>query len=63
MSLPNIVYVYEEQDTTGEKYLIASRDSHDQQEGIVGVYELVEKLHVRHKPQFRKVNTKKWFDK
>lgn len=63
MSLPKLIYVYEEKDTDGNTYLVASQDSHEQTEGIVGIYDLREKLHVRHKPQFRRPNTKQWFDK
>ena len=63
MSLPKFIYVYEEKDTTGETYLIASTDSHEQMEGLIGIYDLRETLHVRHKPQFRRPKTKNWFDK
>lgn len=63
MSLPKVVYIYEEKDREGNVYLIASRDSHEQSEGLVGVYALQEKLYVRTKPQFKKFGTKKWFDK
>jgi len=62
MALPKIIYVYEDSDD-GEKFLVASKDSHEQTEGIVGVYVLRESLQIRHKPQFRRPNTKTWFDK
>ena len=63
MSLPKVVYVFEQSDNDGEKYLVASTDTHEQNEGIIGVYDLRETLHVRHKPQFRRQKTKSWFDK
>ncbi len=64
MALPKLLYVYEQKDSnTDEPYFIASTDSHDQMEGLVGVYDLREVLHVRHKPQFRRPKTRNWFDK
>ena len=62
MALPKIVYIYEELDRDS-KYLVASIDPSEQQEGIVGVYELRETLQVRHKVQFCRPKTKTWFDK
>ena len=63
MALPKVLYVYEEKSTTEELYFVASTDSHEQMEGFVGIYDLREKLEVRHKPQFRRPKTKNWFDK
>jgi len=62
MALPKVIYVYEDTTDT-ETYLVASTDSHEQMAGLVGVYELCEMLHVRHKPQFRRAKSKIWFDK
>lgn len=63
MSLPRRVYVYEDKGSDGVSYLVATKDSHEQMEGMVGIYELVDELHVRHKPQFRRKGTRQWFDK
>lgn len=63
MALPKTVYVYEETENSGEKYLLASKEPDDQNTGIVGVYDLRETLFVRHKAQFRRPKTKAWFDK
>ena len=63
MSLPKVVYVYEDEGNDGVKFLVVTTDSHEQSEGVVGVYELREKLSVRQKPQFRRAGTKTWFDK
>jgi hypothetical protein len=63
MSLPKLLYVFEEKETNGAPYFVASTDSHEQTEGLVGVYDLRETLQVRHKPQFRRPKTKQWFDK
>jgi len=63
MALPNVLYVYKKSDDDGIKYFVASTDSHEQTEGIVGVYRLQESLHIRHKPQFRRPKNKTWFDK
>lgn len=63
MALPKIVYIYEEEDSDGTKYLVASTNSHEQIEGVIGVYKLQETLYVRCKPQFRRAKTKTWFDK
>ena len=62
MALPKLLYVYEETNH-GDSYFVASTDSHEQTEGLVGIYDLRETLHVRHKPQFRRPKTKAWFDK
>ena len=61
MSLPNILYVYEDTNTNGETYLVATTDPGEQTEGLIGVYALREKLHVRHQLQFRRPRTKQWF--
>ena len=63
MVLPRVVYVYENKESDGTSYLIASIDPDDQDEGLVGVYDLREILHVRHKTQFRRAKNKLWFDK
>ena len=57
--LPTPIYVFEDKDWT----LVASRDSHEQTEGIVGIYDLREMIHIRHKAQFRRLKSKAWFDK
>lgn len=64
MSLPKLMYVYEEIDTDGASYYVADTDSHAQQEGVVGIYELRETVEVRHKGQFRRGKGKsaKWED-
>lgn len=61
MSLPEVVYVYEDEGSDGDKYLVASRDPGDQEEGIVGVYLLEETLKIRHETQVQRKGTKKWF--
>lgn len=63
MALPKIVYIYEDAANDGSKFLVASQMPDEQNEGIVGVYELRETLHVRHQPQFRRPKTKTWFSK
>lgn len=63
MALPKLLYVFEEKETNGEKYFVASTDSHEQMDGLVGIYDLRETLHVRHKKQFRRPKSKQWFDK
>ena len=59
--LPKLVYVHEEKDTDGTVYLVASLSPGDQDEGLVGVYDLRESLHVRHILEFRRSGTKQWF--
>ena len=61
MSLPRVVYVYRDQDTNGSSYLVASTSPDDQDEGVVGVYDLRETLHVRHRAEFKRHRTKTWF--
>ena len=64
MAFPKVLYVYEEKESNGgASYFVASTDSHEQTDGLVGVYVLSETLHVRNKPQFRRPKTKQWFDK
>ena len=63
MALPKVVYVYEDKGTDDVPYLVASMDSHELDEGIIGIYDLREKIHVRHQPQFRRPKTKTWFNK
>lgn len=60
MGLPKVVYVYEEEDVDGSRYLVASSDK-EAQAGIIGVYSLQEKLEVRYKTEFRRPKTKRWF--
>jgi len=62
MALPKLLYVYDETDTDGVSYYVASTDSHEQTEGLVGLYELRESVEVRHKEQFRKGKKGKWED-
>ena len=59
--VPKVVYIYEEKDTNGEPYLVASTSVGDQNEGLVGVYDLRECLHVRHRLELRRKGTKGWF--
>ena len=61
MSLPKVIYVYEDQERNGVKFLVASTDAKEQDNGIVGVYDLRETLHIRHQAQFRRSKTKTWF--
>jgi hypothetical protein len=61
--LPKIAYVYEEADRDGTKFLVASKEAEGLEGSLLGVYELRETLHVRHKTQFRRPKTKAWFDK
>ena len=63
MALPKLLYVFEEKGSDDVPYFVASTNSHEQTEGLVGIYDLREKLSVRHKPQFRRQNSKQWFDK
>lgn len=63
MALPRVIYVSFGKELGGEKYLIASTQPDDLDEGIIGVYELYESLHMRHKTQFRRPKSKQWFDK
>ena len=60
MSLPKFVYIYEDGDKD-ERYLVASTNPGDQDEGLIGVYDLRETLHVRHPLEFRRPGTKQWF--
>ena len=62
MALPKLLYVFEETDTDDVSYYVASTNSHDQMEGLVGIYELRESVEVRHKEQFRKGKKAKWDD-
>ena len=61
MSLPRVLYIFEDKDRDGTTYLVASRKPGDQDEGLVGVYDLRETLHVRHPLEFRRLGTKQWF--
>ena len=61
MALPKVLYIHIDKDGD-EEFYIANEDADAQMEGVVGVYRLEEKLHVRHKLQLRKEGTKTWFD-
>ena len=64
MTLPRVLYVYEEDDGDGDKYLMVSRSPLEQEneKEPVGIYDLREKIYVRRKSQVRRDNTKTWFD-
>ena len=62
MALPKVVYVYEENERDGSSYLCATHDP-DGLSGVVGVYEIREKMQARQKTQFKREGTKTWFDK
>lgn len=61
MALPKMIYVFEDKNRDGSTYLVASKEPGDQDEGLVGVYDLRETLHVRHPLEFRRPGTKQWF--
>jgi hypothetical protein len=61
MALSKVIYVYEDKDNDGSTYLVASLAPGDQDEGLVGVYDLRETLFVRHPLEFRRPGTKQWF--
>ena len=61
MSLPRVVYIYEDKDTDDTCYLVASRQSGELDKGLIGVYDLRETLHVRHPLEYRRHGTKQWF--
>ena len=61
MPLPKFVYVYEENNDDGTKFLVITSDS-GEHEGLVGIYDLRESLYVRYKTQFRRSKSRKWFD-
>ena len=62
MSLPKLLYVYEEEGTEGVSYFFASADPFEQNEGLVGIYDLRSIVEVRHKEQFREGKKGKWID-
>ena len=62
MSLPKLLYVYEETGTDDVSYYVASVDPHEQNEGLVGLYDLRNIVEVRHKEQFRERKRGKWVD-
>ena len=62
MSLPNVLYIYEDGDKD-ERYFVATRDASEKDEGLIGIYDLREILHVRHPTEFRRPKTKTWFRK
>ena len=61
MSLPKLLYVYEETYPDDVSDYVASVDPHEQKEGLVGLYELRKIVEVRHKKQFRE-GEGKWVD-
>lgn len=64
MALPKTIYVYQEAERDGTKYLVATEDKADLggvDTKIVGVYTLGDTLHVRAQTQFRRQKTKMWF--
>ena len=61
MALPKVVYVYEDVCSSGQKYLVATREPDEEHNGLVGIYRLEEKLEVRHQVQFRRSGQKNWF--
>ena len=62
MALPKFVYIYEEQ-SGDDKDLVASTQPDELSEGLIGVYDLRETLHVRSQTQFRKPRSKEWSEK
>ena len=60
MGLPSVIYIYEDGEGD-DKYLVATTEASDKVEGVVGVYDFRETLHVRHVAEFRRSKTKQWF--
>lgn len=59
--LPKVIYVYEEKSMDGSMYFVADKTPDGLDEGLIGVYDLRETLHVSHPLEFRRPGTKGWF--
>lgn len=62
MKLPDVLYVYVDGDK-GQECFVATADISERGDGLVGIYNLSEKVWHRYKSQLRRDGSRKWFDK
>lgn len=60
MKLPTVIYVYVDGEGT-DAYFVATEALGDLDEGLVGVYDLRERLNVRHALEVKRPGTTTWF--